>query len=296
MTDHLSLPELKKLHDDNVGQRTTEGGACLSGHEGNFSKKRNQTTCNYRYQAYEQAKSEQAIRTRLESYNWSKQITTSVYQTLAGGWAPSYYSATLPAPRPGDWHVEGPVQPIVRQTLKGQALKIPTGMNFTQDTWPYWNNAHHIIPKGMFNAIITEQPTPVPDVMRKSLLAAKYNINHKINMFLLPQDKEVAAILGLTRHIQLRHNDAPGVSEIFTDHPVYNDLVRSKLTSIIQNYKSICDQAKPTGHEIPNAQLDKAKLEDLSKELMKTILDWGQQSPGDSLDKKSQEAMSSTAL
>lgn len=289
--DHFTAPELNDFHEQSRQRNTTEGGACLTGHDGMFRKKRNKNTCNYRYQAYEQAKSEAKIKSRLESYNWSQEITTSVYQTEAGGWAPSYYSAKLPPPRKGDWDIEGPKEPIFRKTLGQQILKIPTGMNFTQDTWPYWNNAHHMIPKGLFNSMIDEQPSPVPDVMRKALLSAKYNINHKINMFMLPQDKEVASILQLTRHLQLRHDDAAGVKEKFTDHPGYSDLVRDLMNAIITGYKTICDEAKPDGHKIPKAELDRAKLENLSKDLMNMILSWGTASPGASLDKKAGESM-----
>jgi hypothetical protein len=286
--DHFEAPELNDLHAESRASGTTEGGACLTGHEGNFRKKGKKNTCNYRYQAYEQAKSESQIKDRLQSYRQSTKkgdILTSVYKTEAGGWAPAYYSASLPAPGDGDWDVEGPTKPVYRKTLKDQTLKIPTGMNFTQDTWPYWNNAHHIIPKGLLKAMIGEQPDQVPNVMRKALLKAKYNVNHKKNMFFLPQDKEVATIIHLTRHIQLRHDDAPEVSEIFTDHPVYNRMVKVKLNDIIDGYKAACDDPSPDGHKIPNAEVDKSKLEDLSKTLMESILAWGETAAGASLDK-----------
>jgi len=291
MADHFEAPELNDLHAANRQRDTTENGSCLTGHEGKFRKKKNKSTCNYRYQAYEQALAENAIRLRLESYQTSKVITTSVYQTEAGGWAPSYYCATLPIPDPAnkDWHVIGPTKAITRGTLSNQQRTIPSEMNFSQDTWPYWNNAHHLIPKGLFNSMIESQDEPVPNVMRKALMTAKYNINHKINMFLLPQDKEVAAILHLTRHIQLRHDDAR-VAEIFTDHPVYNRMVKQLLNSIITDYKQICDKPSPDGHKIPKADLDKAKLEKLSDTLMHRILDWGIETPGASLDSKADDA------
>jgi hypothetical protein len=288
VSEHFTSPELNKLHDDSVVKNNTEGGACLVGHEASFRKKKNKKTCNYRYQAFEQAKAESKIRTRLETYSWSGPVTTSIYQTAAGGWAPSYYCSELPQPGENDWHLDGPPAPIKRTSKANSEIKIPTGMNFSQDTWPYWNNAHHLIPKGLFNSMITDQPNPVPDVMRKALMKVKYNINHKINMFLLPQDKHVAEILHLTRHIQLRHDDAPYVSEIFTDHPMYNRMVKKKLNSVIATYKAKCDEAKPEEHEIPNAELDKKKLEDLSDTLMNTILGWGMSEAGASLDKMAQ--------
>ncbi len=285
---HLADIELDELHKQHRKKDTTEGGACLAGHEASFRKKKNKVTCNYRYQAYEQADSEPKIKQRLHSYaGRMTPVKTSIYKTKANGWAPSYYSIELPAPEPGDWDVGGPSKPIRRKTVNGGEMKVPTGMNFSQDTWPYWNNAHHLIPKGLFATLISEQPSPVPDVMRKALLMAQYNINHKINMFLLPQDKEVAEILGLARHIQLRHPEETDMTEMFTDHPIYNLLVKDRLSSIIADYKQICDDAKPEGHKIPNASLDKTKLEDLSEDLMNQIIDWGKMEAGASLDRHS---------
>jgi hypothetical protein len=289
---HLAEIELNDLHEQHRQKNTTENGACLTGHEASFRKKKNKVTCNYRYQAYEQANSEPKIKQRLHSYaGRTTPVPTSVYRTEAGGRAPSYYSLELPTPGPGDWDVGGPSRPIIRKSINGTTLKVPTGMNFSQDTWPYWNNAHHIIPKGLFNQTIANQPTPVPNVMRKALLMAQYNINHKINMFLLPQDKEVAQILSLARHIQLKYANE-GVAEMCTDHPVYNRLVESLLNTIIIEYKMICDEAKPEGHKIPNASLDKKRLENLSTHLMEQIINWGKIEAGASLDKHSNNLLS----
>ncbi|RKG92742.1 AHH domain-containing protein [Corallococcus terminator] len=280
---HLADVELEDLHKQHRQKSTTEGGACLTGHEASFRKKQGKSTCNYRYQAYEQAGSEAKIKERLHDYaSRTTPVGTSHYETNAGGWAPSYYALEIPAPRPGDWNVGGPLTSIKRENFKGQPIKVPAGMNFTQDTWPYWNNAHHLIPKGLLNTLISKQPDNVPNVMRKSLMMAKYNVNHKINMFILPQDKEVAHILGLARHMQLKERD--GAPEACTDHPIYNRLVRDTLTEICKEYKAICDGAKPEGHKIPDAKLDKKKLENLSEHLMNQIIEWGQIGPGASLD------------
>ncbi|MCY1045293.1 AHH domain-containing protein [Corallococcus sp. bb12-1] len=282
---HLADVELEDLHKQHRQKSTTEGGACLTGHEASFRKKQNKVTCNYRYQAYEQAGAEAKIKERLHDYaSRTTPVKTSVYETNAGGWAPAYYALELPAPAQGDWDVGGPSKSVMRKSIHGLMIKIPAGMNFSQDTWPYWNNAHHLIPKGLFNTLISEQLKNVPNVMRKSLMMAKYNINHKLNMFMLPQDKEVARILGLTRHIQLKHG-GEGVDEICTDHPVYNRHVRNTLTGIIRTYKSLCDKAKQEGHELPETELIKKKLENLSKNLMNQIIAWGQSEPGASLDK-----------
>lgn len=296
---HFGRAGLSTLHDESVQPNTTEGGACLTGHEADFQKFKHKVTCNYRYQAYEQAKANKRIRRRLHSYvrklslfhaedsgQLKMFIQTSVYRANSGDMSPDRYSQWLPLPKEGDWHVGGPPREISRGTFKG-ADKILVGHNFTRDTWPYWNNAHHLIPKGTFEAAVKEQGTKISELIQESLLKAKYNINHKINMLLIPQDREVANILGLPRHIQLKDGDIAGLDAECMDHPVYSmwtRTVKSGLNEVIQGYKGICEsaekKAKEAGHENPDPELDKKKLERLSRTLLEQILNWrGPSSP-----------------
>ena len=166
-------------------------------------------------------------------------------------------------------------------------------MNFTQDTWPYWNNAHHLIPKGLFRSVILELELDVSTLMQTALLKAQYNINHKKNMFMLPQDKEVAKILGLARHLQLKVGDVAGIAASCTDHPSYSDFVQQRLKTIIDSYKQLCDQAisDTQPHDVPKADLDKKKLENLSDTLMNRILDWGESGTGESIDSHAKNEM-----
>jgi hypothetical protein len=215
-------------------------------------------------------------------------VKTSAYKANSGKWAPAHYCGTLPVPGVGDWDLTGPDKDIFRGKFgqRGRGNKIKAKMNFSQDTWPYWNNAHHLIPKGTLKAKIVAEGTRVSEVMQKALLLAKYNVNHKVNMLFLPQDKEVARILTLTRHIQLKERDVPGTQSICTDHPIYNRLVEDQLVAIIQEYKTICDQeiAKAKPHKIPDAEVNKKQLERLSRRLLKMILAWGEVAEGASLD------------
>jgi hypothetical protein len=294
---HFGSMDLQKVHDDSIQTNTTEGGACLTGHEEDFEKKKKKNTCNYRYQSYEQALAEQSIRNRLHSYERKipKEhhedgqlllfITTSVYERKSGGLWPACLSAYLPLPGPGDWHVGGPLRPISRGRIDKKTDVIPIGQNFTNMRWPYWNNAHHLISKGTFRStILAVKEAGIPQMIQSSLMKAKYNINHKLNMLLIPQDKEVANILGLPRHLQQKEGDAT-VSPQVTDHPRYTDLVKSKLEKIIEDYASICLKAqkeKEKKHDTPDPDLDKKRLESLSKSLLKMVLNWGgTDQPGD---------------
>jgi hypothetical protein len=87
---HLADVELDDLHAQHRQKKTTEGGACLTGHEASFRKKQNKVTCNYRYQGYEQADSESKIKERLHSYSGrTTPVPTSVYRMSAGPRSPS---------------------------------------------------------------------------------------------------------------------------------------------------------------------------------------------------------------
>lgn len=270
---HFGSKALGELHKD---VKDLDNGACLTGHKSSFTRFRNKTSCNYRYQAYEQALSEPRIKNQLESYK-SKSITgpikTSAYETKSGKMSPSYYCAVLQPPQAGDWDIKGPNRIIARSNFNKNAVRIPENHNFTQDTWPYWNNAHHIIPKGTLKAMILAA-RPVEELIQQALLQAKYNVNYKLNMLLMPQDREVARLLGLPRHLQLREDDAPGLSDACTNHPIYNDMVESKLTPVINAYKEDCAKAqkKATGHKVPKVELDKTRLENVSKSLLDWIL------------------------
>lgn len=274
---HYGTKKLNKLHKKVA---KTEDGACLTGHHASYAKKKGEHSCNYRYQAYRHSDENAAIKNRLHRYKTTltARIKTSA-PTGSNGRFPSHYCSELEPPGPGDWHIGGPTTaPIKRKNFKRRAVTVPKTMNFTQDTWPYWNNAHHIIPKGTLKARITEEDAVVSNLIQQCLLEVPYNINHKINMVLMPQDLEVANILGVPRHLQLAHKDG-GVKVAIGNHPEYNKMVLEAergLNSIVKDYAKICKdaikKAKRTTHKIPKAQLSKKKLENLSKRLLKGIL------------------------
>lgn len=268
---HLEEIALKKLHK--LISNATENGACLTGHNSRYAK----VSCAYRWQAHKVSLEE-----RSSIYNGKtskkKEIKTNVYETNSGGFYPppkDYNPSINPPTNIGDWDLDGPKVPF--KPFEGSKKKIPKGENFTKTYWPYWHNAHHLIPKGLFNSLISE--TSCSYLICQSLLEAKYNINHKINMMILPQDKEVGKILKLPRHLILREKSR----EEFFDHTAYNNLVKSKLKQIIDNYKELCDKPKKKDHKIPKPTLDKKKLEKLSKDCYSTIVQFGKISAGEPL-------------
>jgi hypothetical protein len=278
---HYGVSTLDKLHDKIPD--TTEGGACLTGHHASFKMKSGKCTCNYRYQGYEHADQNGAIKKKLHSYPTTRTDNVKTSAPMGeNGQFPGRYCAELAPPRPGDWDIGGPTTaPISRDSFRRGRVTVPLGMNFTQDTWPYWNNVHHVIPKGTLKEEITKQDAVVSDLIQQCLLKAKYNINHKINMLIMPQDLQVANMLGMPRHLQLQHDDG-GVEVAIGNHPVWNQYVvdvENGLKTIIDDYAKICKDAiadaEKNQHPLPNAELDKKKLEALSERLLKFILEGG---------------------
>jgi hypothetical protein len=100
-------------------------------------------------------------------------------------------------------------------------------------------------------------------------------------MLIMPQDLQVANMLGMPRHLQLQHDDG-GVEVAIGNHPVWNQYVvdvENGLKTIIDDYAKICKDAiadaEKNQHPLPNAELDKKKLEALSERLLKFILEGG---------------------
>ena len=274
---HVAYPDEEKGHD--CVDKKTENGACLKGHEGAYKKR----SCSYRWQAHEVSKLERkdVYHNYLDNIKKSHKddggIPTMRYETKSGGQAPWYYTSKLNLPEEGHWDLDGPKQSFRRNGI----VKVKKGKNFTKDHWPYWHNAHHLIPKALLNNTILNELEENSHLCRGALLSVKYNINHKVNMIILPQDKEVAAILNLPRHLVLKE---PGRTPQCTNHAAYTDTVETELLNIINGYKKIVDKAAEENHESPKPELDKIKLETLSKDCYQTILDFGKTSPGEPID------------
>jgi hypothetical protein len=284
--EHFLSPEEIELHF--CVSNNAEGGKCICYHRPECDGYQEKSCC-YRWQAHQIAierdsffynVSADEIRQILEDQNGPTYfIGTSAYKTRKGKIQPPYYGYVIPVPEyEKDWYLDGPDRPAGESLMAGGGKPIPDGKNFQHDTWPYWNNAHHLISKGTLWSMINGGDKPF-ELMRKALLKAKYNVHHKSNMLLIPMDREVGKLLGMARHLKLE------TWQDKTNHPIYNDKVQTGLTKIIDDYKKICEAAvKEKPHETPIPDLDKTKLERLSGELRRWVIIEGIGSPGTSLD------------
>ena len=276
--EHHKQADYAALHKDIQGK--TSGGQCLWGHRGGYVK----FSCCYRWQAHEIARFSGDMKSKLENYaHVTAQVDTSAYQADSGDMYPGHYVSKLDPPQQGDWDIEGPLRDIQRGQFKStKKVNIPKGKNFTKDTWPWWNNAHHLIPKGTLVRMIEDaakSDSKIGVLCKQSLLASGYNVNDKGNMMFLPMDAEIGALLSLPRHLGLQ------TSADKFDHKDYNATVEKKLTAIIDEYVQACkdaNQGKP--HPTVKAALNRKKLENLSHKLFMKIRDF---KGGEAIDRMS---------
>ncbi|NVJ23730.1 AHH domain-containing protein [Myxococcus sp. AM011] len=287
--EHLANSAEDVLHKQVDGAE--EGGACLTGHSTSYH---DACSCTYRWQAVRESR-----RNRREVYNKvpvvspkqareyraknaslpARAIPTS-YDPAKNSNPNLQYGPYIRLPQPGDWQIFGPTRPDMKDAAGNT---IPPGANFTKWTWPYWNNAHHMIPKGTFHATIDAiEDSDCRDLVRVGLLRAEYNVNHHINIILLPMDQEVGRVMELPRHL-IRDDDYTGVeigSKHF-NHGAYNQNVRNRLENIIDSFKATIERARPKDCDAwPLIKLSKLRLEALSKHCYAEIIKFGTKSPG----------------
>jgi hypothetical protein len=247
-----------------------ENGGCLTGHEGTFKPNR---SCSYRWQAVERSRTHRKPIYNLDFTDADVQrvinqrdpnarvgpglLMTSAYyskdkKTGQKFVTPLGYATRLKIPKDfRDWWIE-------------------KGTNFQGFIVPWWNNAHHLIPKGILNKGIDDGARDNPrvrDVVVCSLIEARYNINHHRNVVLLPMDKEVAVMYRLPRHLVLE--DETEIQETGSpvfNHQSYNATVSQRLRGIIRSYKRACDDAVRRDCNTKFISIAKTQLEHLSRD------------------------------
>ncbi|MBN1208019.1 MAG: AHH domain-containing protein [Myxococcaceae bacterium] len=258
---------LKAKHKKGPGNE-----ACLTGHEG--SKYEVGNTCSYRWQAYEQAKIKKTL------YNWPKyrplhkanQPVKTEARTKKGALFPSWYKKTLDAPAPNAWDVD-------KSGENNQGVAVG---NFQGTCYvPYWHEAHHVVPKGLLGKALVaagrgaKKPRSAVRVVKHGLMDEGYNVNNKLNMFILPLDRTVARVLQLPKHRKTpRHRN----------HRAYDNFVWSKLNKF---FKTTAQDAQK--HDEPKYRKLRKRIEKLSDKLYDEIIDAGKMMTagdvqGDALD------------
>lgn len=263
-TSHFSDADVRNLHQPKGG--ASEKG-CLTRHQ----SREQGHQCSHQWHAYVKAEDNAAM------YNYP------AYQTLCGEGSfrtgariskkgspfPPNYAMThmfpmKKRPRPGQWDL---------------GIK----RNYLHFTKPYWHNAHHLIPNSTLDTAIRDVSTSDPrlyDLIRGGLLKGEYNLNGKKNMIILPMDQVVAEAMQLPRHLR-GHESGPAPE--YWNHPDYNQIVRTRIRPVMNEYKSLAAQALKDHPAVPN-KLAADKLDAVSEEIFGTIRKCGPFIAGKSLD------------
>lgn len=202
--------------------------------------------------------------------------------------SPSFvYPSHLPPPDRENrtWDIDGPVRDWTWEDHGSGAvlMEVKAGTNFQHVFLPWWNNAHHLIPQSTMKTELKTIANPpgwnpalsisISELVEKTLLTLRYNLNHHVNMILLPQDEEVGALLGLPRHLVLADEASKEETadvRCFTDHETYRDRVAEKLREV---FRGFAEKAETEDGKCVSAKMRAAKdeLEQLSKTLYRKL-------------------------
>lgn len=288
-------------HPMHVSHAGVEGGACLFHVEGTYKD----NSCSYRWQgkhdpraSYTRVYRNYPLRTGQAALArrgivGRDHVNTMQRITRSGNTLPQeeYYSDTLRLPEErGDWDLDGPKR---GRTLPSPAKNAATGwgeigpgQNFTTAYWPYWNNAHHLIPKALFRKRVAQdiEDVAIRELVQAGLFRATYNVNHYVNVIFLPMDEEVGQVLHLPRHLTL-NGEADVHRKDYTDHVTYTGHVRTGLNSVVRSFEREAGKAAEKACDAKKTiRLAKRKLERISEQCFRHITAFGRASPGKSLN------------
>lgn len=143
---------------------------------------------------------------------------------------------------------------------------------------PYPFNSHHIIPSESFNDSLSDAAQTDEELyslIRTSLLSAKYNVNYKENMVILPMLRRVGKAIQMPMHCAGSYN-----------HPVYNDKATSALKKVFADY---AQQIANRAHNERVPEFQKRRLIRISNQLLDMIKLYGAMEAGGDLDSMDDE-------
>jgi hypothetical protein len=249
--------------DKQTGEHVETGGddgACLVRHVGDYKKG---NSCSHRWQAFRKAQEYP------HWYNYPAYASLVHSEVLAKSYRPTE----------GSWNLTANSEVWRHDKALGKAVQ-KSYPNFQERAdVPYSHNSHHVIPNSVFNGAVLDAAKAdmrVYWVTRAALLKAKYNLNDKENMIILPMRKAVANAIGLPRHISGIDTE-PGQSPERCNHSAYNDRVRTKVKKVISDFAS---QIKLKEHDLEMPEFAKAKLLEISQTLFMKLRVWGATAKG----------------
>ena len=226
MGNHAFDKNFIKKHEQAAG--STEGGKCLNRHVSRVKE----NSCSHRWQA------------------WKRAVASETVWYNAYGDAHKVFN---PPPPAGSWD-------------------LTQGTNFRKSSRkPYRHNGHHIVPNGILRDCINDAVAQAGDkgpalriLIRGGLLDAGYNLNHMINMIILPSDQRVAWVLKLPAHVEKGKRA----------HEEYSAAVQTGVDKVVREFAKAMAQ-DIEDHKAVAKKLAKQKLENESKRFRRAIRAWG---------------------
>lgn len=221
------------------------GGACLNRHEGGAPNSTNRNSCFHRWQAYVQMASE------TDYYNYDKYKSLverkSDWIRVAAPGMPRYARRWLPRPAAGEWDYGKKC----KRTVWGQTGLVELENFYERSSAPYNHQAHHLIPNGELADTIVDIFSSINAVVpvRRGLLKAEYNLNHQLNMIMLPMDRVVSKAIGLPLHQSCW---------AARSHKAWSTYVKAKLSPIFGPLKTQLEQHKSRSYASVRKQLENA--------------------------------------
>ncbi|MFY2560375.1 AHH domain-containing protein [Corallococcus terminator] len=131
------------------------------------------------------------------------------------------------------------------------------GANFTDSaSVPYSFEAHHVVPTNeLMNAINSVGKTSpmkleIVTLVRKGLMEEEYNLNDKVNMLILPMERDESFALALPKH---------KVTVQQPNHYRYSNYVRQRLDKLFRHMKKDVDKHEEEAKESDKAAKSSAK-------------------------------------
>lgn len=244
-------------------KNSTEGGRCLDGScKGEYDKH----SCSYRYQGMEAALGHK------EFYNFDDDKLCGLHHL--GGTNPksvvykTLYKTGKTIARAVCGELILPIKEFKKKvtgtTNSGKPKAADVNffrkynfVNFTIGSVPWANQVHHVLPKEVFREVMRSFSN-IQDLVEKGLYKEGYNINHKKNMVILPEQAKYARLTGLPIH-----NGG---------HGGYNDRLMEKVEAAFSEYIDINKEAKNGNCKEPKAKPVKDQLEKISATYYAKIL------------------------
>ncbi len=195
----------------------------------------------------------------------TRHISNVTHSSCSHRWQARQRAATTD----GAWYngINSPRWDVVAGNFDGKCRK------------PYYHQAHHIVPNRVLEGCIYQAAKESASftlykLIRMGLLEAKYNLNHKDNMIILPMGKFVAKRLKLPRHLNAGARA----------HDDYSKKVKNEVQKVIDEYKELVKKATPECDKPPPADLAKESLVEVSTMMRHAIRAWGELTAPKTLD------------